>query len=134
MRAIHSYTYEDQGRLVVNLARAIRKSGGQLLREEPLSEHAFGMELELPLNCIIDLYGELVRSGLEFSRSGQSTLAELCTVQRHVRPRQARDLVHAIASGAAPSPSFADGLQVQRVLAAVEESAEKNCVYTPIAV
>ena len=94
MRAIHSYTYEDQGRLVVNLARAIRKSGGQLLREEPLSEHAFGMDLELPLNCIIDLYGELVRSGLEFSRSGQSTLAELCTVQRHVRPRQARDLVH----------------------------------------
>ena len=30
-------------------------------------------------------------------------------------------------------PSFADGLQVQRVLAAVEESAEKNSVYTPIA-
>ena len=52
----------------------------------------------------------------------------------HTFVHQARDLVHAIASGAAPSPSFADGLQVQRVLAAVEESAEKNCVYTPIAV
>ncbi|WP_405774273.1 Gfo/Idh/MocA family protein [Streptomyces sp. NBC_01538] len=47
---------------------------------------------------------------------------------------QARDLVHAIAAGSRPSPSFADGLQVQRVLAAVEESAEKNSVYTPIAV
>ncbi|MFD5403147.1 Gfo/Idh/MocA family protein [Streptomyces griseorubiginosus] len=52
----------------------------------------------------------------------------------HTFVHQARDLVHAIASGAAPRPSFADGLQVQRVLAAVEESAEKNCVYTPIAV
>jgi predicted dehydrogenase len=33
------------------------------------------------------------------------------------------DLVHAIAAGTDPAPSFADGLQVQRVLAAVEASA-----------
>ncbi|WP_053849065.1 Gfo/Idh/MocA family protein [Streptomyces sp. NRRL B-24085] len=52
----------------------------------------------------------------------------------HTFVHQARDLVEAIASGTAPRPSFADGLQVQRVLAAVEESAEKNSVYTPIAV
>ncbi|MFF1655873.1 Gfo/Idh/MocA family protein [Streptomyces sp. NPDC058255] len=52
----------------------------------------------------------------------------------HTFVHQARDLVQAIAAGHAPVPSFADGLQVQRVLAAVEESAEKNSVYTPIAV
>ncbi|MEU6094992.1 Gfo/Idh/MocA family oxidoreductase [Streptomyces sp. NPDC047079] len=52
----------------------------------------------------------------------------------HTFVHQARDLVHAIAEDRAPEPSFADGLQVQRVLAAVEESAEKNSVYTPIAV
>ncbi|MEU5343552.1 Gfo/Idh/MocA family oxidoreductase [Streptomyces sp. NPDC020766] len=51
----------------------------------------------------------------------------------HTFAHQARDLVHAIADGGQPLPSFADGLQVQRVLAAVEESAEKNSVYTPIA-
>ncbi|MFI6034418.1 Gfo/Idh/MocA family protein [Streptomyces sp. NPDC051315] len=51
----------------------------------------------------------------------------------HTFVHQARDLVHAIAAGRRPEPSFADGLQVQRVLAAVEESAEKNSVYTPIA-
>ncbi|MEV8593451.1 Gfo/Idh/MocA family oxidoreductase [Streptomyces sp. NPDC052012] len=50
----------------------------------------------------------------------------------HTFVHQARDLVEAIASGTDPMPSFADGLQVQRVLAAVEESAEKNSVYTPI--
>ncbi|MFJ8647546.1 Gfo/Idh/MocA family protein [Streptomyces sp. NPDC093546] len=50
----------------------------------------------------------------------------------HTFTHQARDLVHAIASGTDPVPSFADGLQVQRVLAAVEESAEKNAVYTPV--
>ncbi|MFE0632323.1 Gfo/Idh/MocA family protein [Streptomyces sp. NPDC058864] len=50
----------------------------------------------------------------------------------HTFTHQARDLVVGIAEGVAPAPSFADGLQVQRVLAAVEESAEKNAVYTPI--
>ncbi|WP_223206361.1 Gfo/Idh/MocA family protein [Streptomyces xanthii] len=50
----------------------------------------------------------------------------------HTFAHQARDLVHAIAARTAPAPSFADGLQVQRVLAAVEESAAKNSVYTPV--
>ncbi|MER7398823.1 Gfo/Idh/MocA family oxidoreductase [Streptomyces sp. NPDC000151] len=50
----------------------------------------------------------------------------------HTFVHQARDLVHAIAAGTDPTPSFADGLRVQRVLAAVEESAAKNCVYTPV--
>ncbi|MEW2420776.1 Gfo/Idh/MocA family protein [Streptomyces nigra] len=52
----------------------------------------------------------------------------------HSFVHQARDLVHAVAEGRSPQPTFADGLQVQRVLAAVEESAEKNSVFTPIAV
>ncbi|MFG2640028.1 Gfo/Idh/MocA family protein [Streptomyces sp. NPDC048370] len=50
----------------------------------------------------------------------------------HTFVHQARDLVLAVATGTGPAPSFADGLQVQRVLAAVEESAEKNAVYTPV--
>ncbi|OON81780.1 Gfo/Idh/MocA family protein [Streptomyces tsukubensis] len=52
----------------------------------------------------------------------------------HTFVHQARDLVHAVAEGAAPVPTFADGLQVQRVLAAVEESAAKNSVFTPVQV
>ena len=39
---------------------------------------------------------------------------------------QAVDLVRDIGAGRAPSPSFADGLQVQRVLAAVETSSETD--------
>ncbi|MFD3331757.1 Gfo/Idh/MocA family protein [Streptomyces sp. NPDC058700] len=50
----------------------------------------------------------------------------------HTFAHQARDLVMAIATGTDPLPSFADGLQVQRVLAAVEESAARNAVYTPV--
>ncbi|GAA1139392.1 Gfo/Idh/MocA family oxidoreductase [Nocardioides aquiterrae] len=41
----------------------------------------------------------------------------------HGFTHQVVDLVEAIAAGADPAPSFADGLQVQRVLAAVETSS-----------
>ncbi|MET3769056.1 putative dehydrogenase [Marisediminicola sp. UYEF4] len=41
----------------------------------------------------------------------------------HSHTHQIRDFLVAIAEGTAPSPSFADGLAVQRVLAAVERSA-----------
>ncbi|MER7722995.1 Gfo/Idh/MocA family oxidoreductase [Streptomyces sp. NPDC096323] len=50
----------------------------------------------------------------------------------HTFIHQARDAVRTIAEGTPPVPSFADGLQVQRVLAAVEESAAKNSVFTPV--
>ncbi|HEU4489316.1 MAG TPA: Gfo/Idh/MocA family oxidoreductase [Jiangellales bacterium] len=45
----------------------------------------------------------------------------------HGFTHQVVDLVTAIAEGSDPRPSFADGLQVQRVLAAVESSAAKEC-------
>ncbi len=41
----------------------------------------------------------------------------------HSFTHELRDLVEAIGTGQDPTPSFADGLQVQRVLAAVESSA-----------
>ncbi|GGU15628.1 Gfo/Idh/MocA family protein [Lentzea flava] len=41
----------------------------------------------------------------------------------HAFTHQAVDFVRAVAEGTDPAPSFADGLQVQRVLAAVEASA-----------
>jgi predicted dehydrogenase len=42
------------------------------------------------------------------------------------------DLITAIAAGTAPEPSFAAGLQVQRVLAAVEDSAAHDSRWTPV--
>lgn len=45
---------------------------------------------------------------------------------------QAKDLVEAIAAGTTPSPSFADGVQVQRVLAAVEASAGAGSAWTEV--
>lgn len=48
----------------------------------------------------------------------------------HGFSHQARDFVEAIAASEQPRPSFADGLQVQRVLAAVEQSSEHGSAWT----
>jgi predicted dehydrogenase len=50
----------------------------------------------------------------------------------HAFTHQAVDLVTALAAGTQPTPSFADGLQVQRVLEAVEASAAAESVWTPV--
>ena len=50
----------------------------------------------------------------------------------HGFTHQVVDLVTALAAGTQPTPSFADGLQVQRVLAAVERSAADNSAFTEI--
>ncbi|HEY2556238.1 MAG TPA: Gfo/Idh/MocA family oxidoreductase [Diaminobutyricibacter sp.] len=48
----------------------------------------------------------------------------------HAFSHEVRDFVDDIAAGRDPEPSFADGLQVQRVLAAVEESAGNGSAWT----
>ncbi|WP_284988826.1 Gfo/Idh/MocA family oxidoreductase [Arthrobacter sp. efr-133-TYG-120] len=50
----------------------------------------------------------------------------------HTFTHQIRDFVTSISAGEAPSPSFEDGLQVQRVLAAVEESANNKSTLTAV--
>ena len=50
----------------------------------------------------------------------------------HTFVNQKRDLVEAIAAGKPPVPSFADGLYVQGVLAAVEDSAANRSAWTTV--
>lgn len=50
----------------------------------------------------------------------------------HGFTHQVVDLVTALANGEQPSPSFADGLQVQKVMAAVEESSNTKAGWTQV--
>jgi predicted dehydrogenase len=51
----------------------------------------------------------------------------------HTFTHEVVDLLNDVAGGQDPTPSFADGLQVQRVLAAVEASAAADSRWTPVA-
>jgi len=48
----------------------------------------------------------------------------------HAFSHQVKDFIDSIVAGQQPTPSFADGLQVQRVLAGVENSSENNSRWT----
>jgi predicted dehydrogenase len=50
----------------------------------------------------------------------------------HTFTHEVRDLLHAIADGHDPVPSFADGLQVQEVLDAVQRSAASGAGWTQV--
>jgi predicted dehydrogenase len=50
----------------------------------------------------------------------------------HTFVHEVADFVRDVAGGTPPSPSFADGLQVQRVLDAVERSAADNAAWTKV--
>ncbi|MFC4012404.1 Gfo/Idh/MocA family protein [Nonomuraea purpurea] len=50
----------------------------------------------------------------------------------HTFTHEIKDFLEAIATGTDPSPSFADGLRVQRVLEAVERSAAEGSRYTNV--
>jgi predicted dehydrogenase len=50
----------------------------------------------------------------------------------HGFSHQVKDFVEAIAAGTQPTPSFADGLQIQRVLAAVEASSAAGSAWTAV--
>ncbi len=50
----------------------------------------------------------------------------------HTFTHEVVDFVRAIHTGIDPAPSFADGLQVQRVLGAVERSAENGSAWTEV--
>jgi predicted dehydrogenase len=50
----------------------------------------------------------------------------------HTFTHEVVDLVRAIGNGEDPAPSFADGLQVQRVLDAVERSAAGDSTWVPV--
>jgi len=50
----------------------------------------------------------------------------------HTFVHEAKDFLEAIAAGTDPTPSFEDGLRVQRVLAAVEQSAAEGSRFTSV--
>ncbi|WP_433347561.1 Gfo/Idh/MocA family protein [Microtetraspora malaysiensis] len=50
----------------------------------------------------------------------------------HTFTHEVKDFIEAIAAGTAPEPSFDDGLRVQRVLAAVEQSAADGSRFTTV--
>lgn len=107
-RAIRLEVYGDKGFLAVHLFPSSRDYYGRLL----------GGKGEKSLNTVIQIPRRL--------KLDMKPLDERVTPSALSFARLARQLVKAIRTGQAPSPSFFDGLKAQRVLQALVTSWEKK--------
>ena len=81
---LHAYSYEDRHGMLPCLTSAFTQSGGWVLERKTTSATTMQFRFEIQLDSIVDLYAQLVATGVEFTRATHALLTELCTCRRHV--------------------------------------------------
>jgi hypothetical protein len=81
---IQGFSYEDRQGLIPMLTSAFADCGGWILNRTTLSPNMMEFRLEIQLRAVVDLYASMVSSGLELTRSGHLTLADLCTCRQNL--------------------------------------------------
>jgi hypothetical protein len=82
---IQAFTYEQRHGLIPDLTAAFANCGGWLLERKTLSATNMEFQIEIQLGAILDLYGAIIATGVELTRSGHEALTELCTRRNHFR-------------------------------------------------
>lgn len=82
---IQGFTYEQRHGLLPVLTTAFGICGGWVLDRKSLSPTNMEFRLEIQLGAILDLYGSIVATGLELTRSGHDSFTSLCTGLSHAR-------------------------------------------------
>ncbi|MGI4758030.1 MAG: hypothetical protein ACRYGF_14405 [Janthinobacterium lividum] len=85
---IQSFTYLERGALLPELAAAIDGAGGWMLDRRQISANAVEMNLEVQQQCLPEVYGALLSSGLELSRESHRMLVERCNCCMHLPNRR----------------------------------------------
>ncbi len=82
--AIHGYSSTDQAELQALLVQLVVDCGGWILEEKPLSLVAYNLRFEVSLSNIVELYGALQQTGIQFTPVAHRALAEMCLCQQHL--------------------------------------------------
>jgi len=80
---IQAFTYEERHDLIPDLAAAFGHCGGWILDRKTLSPSNVEFLIEFQLRLVLDLYGAIVATGVELTRSGHEVLTELCIRRKH---------------------------------------------------
>ena len=80
---LQGYSYQDRQGLLPALTTAFTHCGGWVLERKTTSATTMEFMLEIQLRGIVELYGSLVSSGVELTRSAHGTLTDLCTCRKH---------------------------------------------------
>lgn len=93
---IQGFSYEEQYRLLPQLATAIDQCGGWLLERKSLSSTTIELHMEIQLRSLVELYAALIASGLQLTRDSHFGLAALCSGRRHAGNPSRRGQVLAV--------------------------------------
>jgi hypothetical protein len=84
MHDVQSYSYASRQGLLPTLTTAFTQCGGWILERNTISASSVEFRIEIQLNGIMELYGSLVASELELTRTSHDILTALCTSRQHV--------------------------------------------------
>lgn len=80
---IHSFSYDDRTGVLPHLLSAVADGGGWILERRVVSPSMVHVSIEAQLRSIVELYGAMIASGLELTRSSHLVLTDLCTCRRN---------------------------------------------------
>ena len=91
---IQSFSYEERQGILATLTSALAACGGWVIDRKSLSHSTVEFRIEIQLRSILDLYASIVSSGIELTRAGHLSLADLCTCRKNLSI--AADLGHVV--------------------------------------
>lgn len=92
---LQGYSYQDRLGLLPELTTALNHSGSWVLERRTLSPTTMEFKLEVQLRGIVELYGALIGTGVELTRTTHGVLTDLCTCRKH-RNRASADPVQVV--------------------------------------
>jgi hypothetical protein len=81
---LQGYSYQERQGLLPNLTSAFTLCGGWVLERKTLSATSMEFRLEIQLRAIVELYSQLVATGVELTRTAHQTLTDLCACRHHL--------------------------------------------------
>lgn len=80
----YGYSYGERQGLLPTLTSAFTLCGGWVLERKTLSATTMEFRFEIQLRAIVELYSQLITSGLELTRTTHAMLTDLCTCRHHL--------------------------------------------------
>jgi hypothetical protein len=81
---IQGFSYDERSGVLPGLLTSLADCGGWVLDRRTLSSRTMELRVEVQLRAILDLYGTIVASGLELTRSSHMALTDLCTCRKNL--------------------------------------------------
>ncbi|MHB8302731.1 MAG: hypothetical protein ACYDC6_07855 [Acidobacteriaceae bacterium] len=82
--SVHGYSIEEQAEVQAMLLQLVVDRHGWILEEHRLSATAYRLRFEVGLFDIVEVYGALQQTGLQFTPSTHRALSEMCLCQKHL--------------------------------------------------